>query len=362
MCLASVIWTGCEDEYVYNSRMVSGIELVGTKEDGNLLFSKGESSNVQVKILPIDAINKNEYSFSYESSDESVFMVNSTGDITGIKQGEAELIVKAINNPTISKKCKVTVQPNWIRTIELPQEYRDCKLLVNGILNLEKVVTVIPDNADNKALSYISSNPDIVTVTSKGVVTGISQGEVEIVIQATDGGGAMTSIFIEVIEDLLGDFPRNAWEVTASHPYVPDSKGGGGAPECILDGSYNTFLSIRKPGKGDETPEGASIFFTIDLRQSYPFNYFQWHHRGDNSQGGLRASEVTVYGSLNGENFELIKGNIALDTSVDGITGEKIDLEAIFTYRYVRFLITGYDTKKASAVQVSEIQIGREQE
>ena len=89
------------------------------------------------------------------------------------------------------------------------------------------------------------------------------------------------------------------------------------------------LLSIRKPGKGFETPAGAKIFFTIDMGQQYPFNYFSWHHRGDNVSVGLRGSKVDIYGSLDGETFDLIQNEILLDTGAD-------------------------------ASQISEIQIGRD--
>ena len=213
--------------------------------------------------------------------------------------------------------------------------------------------------SDNPDVIYTSSNPNIATVSEDGIVTGVSSGSVEIVIQAADQGGAVVSAFITVIDELLGDFPRHTWKATVSHTFVPDPAGGG-SPEMLLDGSYNTFLSIRKPGKGVETPAGAKIFFTIDMGQQYPFNYFSWHHRGDNVSVGLRGSKVDIYGSLDGETFDLIQNEILLDTGADASTGEKIILDDTSSCRYVRFVITGYSTGAGSAVQISEIQIGRD--
>lgn len=359
VCAVFMIGTACDDEYVYNSRIVSGIELVGIGEEGGLLFSKGESAMVKVKMLPVDATDKAGYSFAYESSDNNVFTVDADGGIQAVATGEATLTVRAINNPGISQTCQVTVQPNWIRTIELPQEYRNCNLVRGNTLDLGSVVTIKPEAADNPLLNYTSSDPDVASVDANGVVTGNALGDAEIIIQAADGGGAMTSVFIHVTDELLGDFPRDAWEMVASHPYVPDEKGGG-APECLTDGIYNTFLSIRKPGKGTETPAGATIFFTIDMRQKYAFNYFRWHHRGDNTGVGLRASGVDLYGSQDGINFEEIQKGILLDTSVNASTGEKIQLRQKVSYRYVRFVISGYSTSSGSAVQISEIFIGNE--
>ena len=70
VCFAAMLLIGCEDEYVYNTRIVNAIEILGTNEDGGLLFSKGEIGEVKIKMLPVDATDKSAYSFSFESSDE----------------------------------------------------------------------------------------------------------------------------------------------------------------------------------------------------------------------------------------------------------------------------------------------------
>lgn len=360
VCLTWMILGSCKEEYVYNTRVVTGLELLGTEEDGNLLFSRGEEGEIKVKIMPVDAIDKKDYiSFSYKSSDEGIFTVDNAGKIHALAVGEATLTVQATNNPAVSRSYKVMVQPNWVRTIELPQEYKQCNLLTGSILDLGNAIVIKPEQADNQTVTYTSSNPAIATVDINGIVTGITEGDVEIIIQAVDEGKAMTSAFITVIDELVGDFPRGAWSVTASHTFVPDANGGGN-PEKLLDGSYNTFLSIRKPGKGAETPAGDDIFFTIDMHQQYPFNYFRWHHRADNTSVGLRCSGLDIYGSLDGEDFEMIQSGIVLDTGANGSTGEKIMLENTVSYRYVRFMITGYSTSAGSAVQLSEIHIGKE--
>ena len=358
VCFLAIALNACDDEYVYNTRVVNDIEFVGTNEDGGLLFSKGESGEVKIKMLPVDATDKSNYSFVYESSDSNIFSVDAEGVIQAVTPGEATLSVYAKNNAKVAKTCKIAVQPNWVRTIELHQDYRNYNLLLGNTVDLSRVITIQPEVVDDPTLNYISSNPDIATVDANGVVTGLAVGDVEIIIQAADGGGAMTSAFISVMEELHGDFPRSEWEVTASHQYVPDT-GGTGAPEDILDGLYSTFLSIRKPGKGSETPAGATIFFTIDLKQAFPFNYFKWHHRSTNANAGLRASEVDLLGSNDGVEFEEIQSGIALDVTADASTGEKIVLDKKAAYRYVRFVITGYGSA-SSAVQISEVYIGND--
>ena len=112
VCFAAMLLIGCEDEYVYNTRTVNAIEILGTNEDGGLLFSKGESGEVKIKMLPVDATDKSAYSFSFESSNEEVFTVDSVGVINTVSPGEAVLSVRSVNNANVSLSCSVVV-PLW---------------------------------------------------------------------------------------------------------------------------------------------------------------------------------------------------------------------------------------------------------
>lgn len=359
LTLVLLVFVGCSDEYIYNDQRVSGIDLLDIDERGALLFSKGEVSDIRLKLLPVHATDKADYSFSFTSSNENVFTVSPKGAIQAITPGEATLTIRAINNNNVYKTCTVIVQPNWVRTIELPEEYRRCNLLIGNTLNLGAVLSIKPETADNPNVTYTSSNPEIAVVDESGIVTGKVVGDVEIVIQAEDEGGAMTSSFIRVTDEILGDFPRDSWEILTSHPCVPD-KGVTGYPEDMLDGIFSTFLSLRKPGKGAETPAGATIYFTVDMKSSYPFNYFKWHHRSDQTTSGLRATAVDLYGSNDGEEFVEIQKNLAIDPVANASEGEKITLKQAYSYRFVRFVISGYDTVSSSAVQISEIFIGKD--
>lgn len=54
------------------------------------------------------------------------------------------------------------------------------------------VATVFPSNADNKAVTYASSNTSIVTVNDNGVVTAVANGTANITVTTIDGGKTAT--------------------------------------------------------------------------------------------------------------------------------------------------------------------------
>jgi len=48
-------------------------------------------------------------------------------------------------------------------------------------------VTVLPENATNKAVSITSNQPDVVSVTDEGLLTSVSLGDAKITVTAADG-------------------------------------------------------------------------------------------------------------------------------------------------------------------------------
>lgn len=66
-------------------------------------------------------------------------------------------------------------------------------------------VTVLPENADNKALAWSSSDGAVASVNSEGVVTAVSVGQATITAAAVDGSGVEGSCVVEIVPLLKGD-------------------------------------------------------------------------------------------------------------------------------------------------------------
>ena len=59
--------------------------------------------------------------------------------------------------------------------------------------NITLIAIVKPDNSTNKNVTWESSNPDVATVSSNGLVTAVSIGEASITAKATDGSEITTT-------------------------------------------------------------------------------------------------------------------------------------------------------------------------
>ena len=84
-------------------------------------------------------------SYVWETSDNSIFIVDNSGNITGLKVGEGTLTVKA-PKLNLTASCKVKVIPINATSISLSQQ--SATLLLGSSLKL--VATILPENVTDK--------------------------------------------------------------------------------------------------------------------------------------------------------------------------------------------------------------------
>lgn len=109
-------------------------------------------------------------------ADENIIEVSSNGIIKAINAGRTQLIIQSYKN-TVLKTIDVIVK-------EIPQEIKVNKekveIYTGNTYQIE--TTVLPETLENKNVTYSSSNNNIVTVDSKGNITGIRKGKAKITI------------------------------------------------------------------------------------------------------------------------------------------------------------------------------------
>ena len=119
----------------------------------------------------------------WTSNDSSVATVTSSGVVTGIKNGEAEIFATSVYGGKIAK-CRVLVTDGRVKTIEAAEKsvyvYAGSKVALSAY--------VFPTWAANQSIKYKSSNKKIATVNKQGIVTGKKKGKCTITCTSRDGG------------------------------------------------------------------------------------------------------------------------------------------------------------------------------
>lgn len=160
-------------------------EAVSMKR-GSVLFLKDI-------IKPENATDK---SLVWSSSDEDIVTVDQEGKVTALESGQAIVIAKTLDGSEIVAETVITVlEP--VTGISLSARSRTVE--VGNKYTIQPNIT--PSNADNKAVTYTSSDPTVASVDANGVVTGLKGGTTLIVVK-TDDRGLLASMTIEVKESV----------------------------------------------------------------------------------------------------------------------------------------------------------------
>ncbi len=147
---------------------VSGAELVKT----------GNPQQLSVVVEPEDATHKE---VTWSSSNENVATVNDNGLVTAISGGNVTITTTSIDNPS-AKGTHNMISKISVTSVDIQEE----SVEINSGDTTQLHVTVLPENATDKTVTWTSSDTNIATVDDAGLVAGVGDGEVEITVTSKD--------------------------------------------------------------------------------------------------------------------------------------------------------------------------------
>lgn len=160
-----------------------------------------EQTSVELSATPLPA-NATDYAPVWATADAAVATVSADGLVTGVAPGQT---VITVTSGTVKAECSVTILP-------IPEVFPDgigLNITERELRKGETVqlsATVSPDNADNKTLSWQTSNSTVATVDSDGLVTAVGGGIATITATTVNGLSASCSIMVNVpVESLTLD-------------------------------------------------------------------------------------------------------------------------------------------------------------
>ncbi|MBQ8738011.1 MAG: leucine-rich repeat protein [Clostridia bacterium] len=185
------------------------VDSISFSADTYYLYVVGDQKTLNPKILPSNATDK---SLEYESFGDAI-TCSDDGVVTAVKSGTAYVIATASNGKFAKVTFKVIIDDEPDDSTETSSPEGEI-LPISISLNMNTVsmkigesvdltATILPSNATNKEITWISSNTSIARI-DEGVITAVSSGTATIT-AITENGKEATCV-VTVIDPIALDF------------------------------------------------------------------------------------------------------------------------------------------------------------
>jgi uncharacterized protein YjdB len=131
-------------------------------------------------VTPADATDK---TVSWKSSNEKVAKVDQNGVITFVGSGTVTIIATSNGDPTKQAFCEITVMEP-VTSLTLDQSSITLEVGNTHRLTYE----VLPNNAYDRSVTFVSMDTKVATVNSTGLVTAKKAGTTYVTVTTADGG------------------------------------------------------------------------------------------------------------------------------------------------------------------------------
>lgn len=170
------------------------------------LTSKGATKKLVATVEPADATDKE---VVWESLDPVYATVSSDGTVTAVKKGYAVIACYLKSNREVYAYCSVVVDYDnsgeekvLAESISLSKEY----IKITDELGYELEYTISPANSDERAVYWVSSNPDVADIEG-GILRGYSNGTAVITcyVEGHESIKASCTVEVDITPEL--DYP-----------------------------------------------------------------------------------------------------------------------------------------------------------
>lgn len=156
--------------------------------------------------------------------------------------------------------------------------------------------SVIPSNADNKNVSWASSNESIATVSNTGIVTALGVGNATITATTADGGFKAT-FNLTVIEAIVG-FNYNNIDGTVGENHITFDQTSNGQPDFV----HPSVLYFENGWNGHKYWMGVNAYPLTNSFYENPYLFYSddgdnWHTPSDAANPLYGIQSGTSYNS-----------------------------------------------------------------
>lgn len=149
-----------------NKVAVTGVQINNESEISNLSLDNYKTKTIDYTIEPSNATNKG---VRFESSDTSVLEVGANGELIPKNKGTATVTIISEDDNSISYNVGITVSKiEHVQGVEITNKDDILKLDLNGYTTKTIQYTITPNSADNKNVTFESSDINVLEVGTNG--------------------------------------------------------------------------------------------------------------------------------------------------------------------------------------------------
>ena len=190
----------------------------------------------------------------FSSAGTSIATVDENGVVTALKKGEVYIKAMATDGSGVYERCHVVVE-QLVTKVKITAP--SAEMAPGETMQLK--VTLTPQDANDQTVSYTSSNPGVLTVDEKGLVTAVASGSAVVKVQVRDKGKKSAKLTITVAGADGGGAASGSAASGASVSVTPNDPGSGGNGSDNSNGGINSNDPIT-----NATSERDAI---LDLRR-----------------------------------------------------------------------------------------------
>ncbi|WP_459481259.1 Ig-like domain-containing protein [Clostridium saccharoperbutylacetonicum] len=230
-----------------NGKLVSNNESISL-DKSTMNITEGDSQQISATITPVGG------QVTWKSSDPSVATVDSTGKVTGAKEGTCTITATTADGLTATCIVTVTKENKWISLNKA-----STNLTIDDSETL--IATTTPAGISVK---WSSSDTSVATVDSNGKVTAIGAGTATITATTLDGSNLSASCIVTVVPKGNGPTPAGTEYITnIAHAKGDNTNNPGGEVTIIFHGSADTTLSVVKTADVKDVWIGDNFTYTL---------------------------------------------------------------------------------------------------
>jgi hypothetical protein len=201
--LVMLSFLSCKEDNAKVEVRVTGVAL----DRNAVVLAPDSTAQLAATVMPENA---NVQEVSWLSTDEAVATVSSTGFVAAVAEGTTSMVVTTVDGG-FTDTCAVTVLHIVVPVTSVSLDPHSLTLMPDSTAQL--AATVMPENADVREVSWLSTDEAVATISPTGFVTAVAEGETSIIVTTVDGEFADTcavTVFVENKYKLIADLNPSA--------------------------------------------------------------------------------------------------------------------------------------------------------